>query len=306
MMVVMRATRQTIMPESRGPHRVTAEAAATQPRDTPDKRGRHPAAFLVDWLADLRMCRTTARRLFLRHLAQQYRYSSLGILWAFVPPALATLVLIGGQRANVAGQSEGVPAAFYGVFGLALAQTFLEAINTTRRVFANHGQLLRRQNVPLDGLIAAALLETGFTMLVRLGILVVAFFVFSVRPVPATIGLALAGFVGLVALGAGFGLMVAPLVSLKRDVDNLFNVLPWLLFSVTPVFVPPPAGSLFARICEYNALTRIFDGIRAAAYGGQGMPFASLRGLVAGLLVLIVGWAFCRFSRPHVVERMLG
>lgn len=269
-------------------------------------RLRNPRRFLEHWLGDLRACGPTARRLFLRHIAQQYRFSSLGLLWAFAPSALTALVLIGGQRAHVVGQGGGVTAAFYGVFGLGLAQTFLEALNSTRRVFASHQQLLRRQNVPLDGLIVAGLLDVALNMLVRLAVIVIVFFVFSVPLAIATLPLAILGFLGVAALGAGLGLLIAPFSSLKRDFDNLFGILPWILFAVTPVFVPLPTESRFGRICQWNPLTRLFDGIRAAAYGGDGDPSAAIRGLVLGLVIMFIGWMFCRIARPHVVERMLG
>jgi ABC-type polysaccharide/polyol phosphate export permease len=76
--------------------------------------------------------------------------------------------------------------------------------------------------------------------------------------------------------------------------------------NTTPVFVPAAAGSLFGRVCAANPLSWLFDGIRAAAYGGHGSPIAAGIGLVIGLLLLFVGWMFCRIARPHVVERMLG
>ena len=91
------------------------------PRDvvySSGERLREPSRFLRGWLADVRSCRTTAWRLFLRHFAQQYRFTSLGILWAFAPAALTALVLVGGQRSQVIGPSGAVPAAFYGVFGV--------------------------------------------------------------------------------------------------------------------------------------------------------------------------------------------
>lgn len=269
-------------------------------------RMRNPGRFLRDWLADLRGSGTTARRLFQRYLTQQYRFSSLGLLWAFAPPALTSLVLIGGQRAHVVSGAAGVPAAFYGVFGLALAQTFLEALNATRRVFAQHQQLLRRQNVPLEGLVVAALLDAAFNLLMRLVVVAVTFFVFSVRPVPTTVAIAIVGFVGVALVGAGLGLLVAPLGSLKRDVEKVLGFVPWVLFAVTPVFIPATAGTGFALVCGFNPLTRIFDGVRAAAYGGDGDPYLALRGLLAGLFLLFVGWLLCRIARPHVVERMLG
>lgn len=269
-------------------------------------RTRAPGRFLRGWMSDLRTSGTTARRLFERFLAQRYRFSSLGILWAFAPSVLTALVLIGGQRAQVVGQAAGVSAAFYGVFGLAMAQTFLEAVNATRRIFAQHQQLLRRQNVPLEGLVVAALIDIGFNMLVRLLVVVAVFFVFAVMPVPTTVVVALLGYVAVALFGAGLGLLVAPLGSLKRDVDNLFAFLPWVLFAVTPVFMPAATGTVFGRMCGFNPLTRLFDGIRAAAYGGEGDPWTPVRGLIIGVVLLVIGWFFCRIARPHVVERMLG
>lgn len=268
-------------------------------------RLRDPGRFVREWLGDIRSCRSTARRLFLRHLAQQYRFSSLGLLWAFAPSVLTALVLVGGQRAHVVGPSGGVPAAFFGVFGIALAQTFLEALNATRRVFASHAQLLRRQNVPLEGLVVASFIDVAFGMLVRLSILAAVFFLFDVRPAASTLVLALVGYVGVAMAGAGLGLLIAPVNALKRDVEHAFNLLPWGLFAVTPVFVPPGKGTILGRICAANPLAWLFDGIRAAAYGGEGVPSAAVVGAVVGLLMLVAGGLFCRIARPHVVERML-
>lgn len=269
-------------------------------------RLREPSRFFRCWFADVFSCRTTAWRLFLRHLAQQYRLSSLGILWAFAPAALTAMVLIGGPRSHVIGPSGDVPAAFYGVFGVALAQSFLESVNATRRVFTNHHQLLRRQNVPLDGLIVASLVDVAFNMLVRLSIVAAVFFLFSIVPLPATLPLALVGYFGVAILGAGVGLLVAPINALKRDMEHAFALLPWALFAITPVFVPAAAGTLFGRIAAANPLAWYFDGIRAAAYGGLGFPAAAIGGTAAGIVILVCGWLFCRIAQPHVVERMLA
>ena len=198
----------------------------------------------------------------------------------------------------------GVPAAFYGVFGLTLAQTFLDAITVCRRVFIQHQPVLRRQNVPLEGFILAALLEAGFNLLVRLGVLAVMCFLCSVVPT-AALPLALWGMGGVLCLGAGCGLLLSPLNSLGRDIDNLMALFPWLLFAVTPVFVPVAPGSVFARIHAVNPLAWLFDGIRAAAYGGNGSLLAAACGPLVGVALLIVGWLLCRLARPFIVERMV-
>ena len=246
-----------------------------------------------------------ARCLFRRHLAQQYRFSSLGLVWACAPAVATALVLVAGQRTHLIDEAKGgVPAAFYGVFGLTLAQTFLDAITVCRRVFIQHQPVLRRQNVPLEGFILAALLEAGFNLLLRLGVLAVICFLCSVVPT-AALPVALWGICGVLCLGAGCGLLLAPFNSLGRDIDNLMALFPWLLFAVTPVFVGVAAGSVFARIHAVNPLAWLFDGIRAAAYGGNGSLLAAACGPLVGVALLIVGWLFCRLARPFVVERML-
>ena len=189
---------------------------------------------------------------------------------------------------------------------MALAQSFLESLNVTRRVFANHQQLLRRQNVPLEGLIVASLVDVAFNLIVRLSILAVVFLLFSIVPMPATLAVALVGYFGVAILGAGLGLLVAPVNALKRDMEHAFALLPWALFAVTPVFVPAAADTPFGIIAAVNPLAWYFDGIRAAAYGGQGLPAAALGGTALGVVILVCGWLFCRIAQPHVIERMLA
>lgn len=256
-------------------------------------------------LSDLRGCWPTAWRMFRRHLAQQYRYSSLGVIWAFAPTALVAVVLIGTQRARVVGDAVGVPAAFYGVFGIAMAQTFLEGVNATRRLFSGNAPLLRRQNRPIEGLVVSSLLDIGFSMGVRIAVVAVLFIVFSVKPVPGTVTFAAVGFCGIALAGAGIGLLLAPLSSLKRDVENLLALLPWTIFAVTPVFAPVAPDSGFGHACRLNPLTVLFDGVRTAAYGGGGGMTTSLWGVLVGLVLVACGWGFCRTARPHVIERML-
>ena len=266
-------------------------------------RGR--GRFFREAAVDVREMWPAAKCLFRRHLAQQYRFSSLGLIWACAPAVATALVLVAGQRTHVIDEAKGgVPAAFYGVFGLTLAQTFLDAITVCRRVFIQHQPVLRRQNVPLEGFILAALLEAGFNLLVRLGVLAVMCFLCSVVPT-AALPLALWGMGGVLCLGAGCGLLLSPLNSLGRDIDNLMALFPWLLFAVTPVFVPVAPGSVFARIHAVNPLAWLFDGIRAAAYGGNGSLLAAACGPLVGVALLIVGWLLCRLARPFIVERMV-
>lgn len=266
-----------------------------------------PSAFVRSSLADLRAAGPTANRFFKRHMAQQYRFSSFGMIWAFAPSVITAVVLIGGQRSRLIQPDQAtIPAAFYGVFGLVMAQSFFESLNSTRSIFTTHQNLLRRQNVPLEGLIVANFVDVIFNTAVRLFVLAVVFFLFAVRPTLTTLPLAFSGLIGLIMAGGGFGLLIAPINSLKSDVNKFMAVFPWLLFAATPVFVPPSGTNfLLGLVYTCNPLAWIFNSIRTAAYGAEGSYFPALIGAFVSLLLVVAGWLFCRLCRPYIVERLL-
>lgn len=262
--------------------------------------------FLFEWRQDVKASWGTAQQLLLKQLAQQYRYSWLGILWAVMPSVLTALVLMTGQQTLVeVGDRIAVPRAFYGILGLGMAQSFIEGMNSSRLLFTRNQQLFRRYKVPLDGFVIAALLDVFLNTLIRLGVVCVFFVVFQVKPMTATLPLAVIGFISVAMQGIGFGLICAPLNSLKIDFENLFMVMPWIVFAITPVFAPFSPGSIFGALSRHIPLATLFEATRAAAYGGPSDPWAVVPGFVTAVTVLVCGWIFCRLSRPYVIERIL-
>lgn len=265
----------------------------------------HPRAFLRNALKDLREGVPTARRFFKRGLTQHYRHSSLGIVWAFAPPIITALVLTAGQRTNlISHQTSTIPAAFFGVFGIMFAQAFLESLNILRSLFSTHQQILRRNNVAIEGLIMAAILEVGFSVTTRLCVLLASFFLFSVKPSPLSF-LLLPSLIGLIFTGCGIGLLLAPLNALKRDIQNVMMLLPWILFATTPIFVEVKPGSFLSSIYKYNPLAWVFDSMRTLAYGAPGSIWPALFSVPIGICIFLFGWLTCRLWRPYVVERSL-
>jgi lipopolysaccharide transport system permease protein len=269
---------------------------------TADSRLHRIRSFLGTARRDLRGSWPTTTRFFRRSLAQRYRYSSLGLIWAFLPSVITALVLIAGQRTRLIGHGQ-VPPPFYGVFGLTLGMSFLEALNTLRSIFTTHQFLLRRNNVPIEGLISAAIIEMGFNSAIRVVVLAAAFIFFGVPPI-LTLPLALLGFIGTVLLGCGIGLLLAPFSSLKRDLDNIMSFLPWIVFAVTPIFVRANSHAL-ETIYRFNPLAWIFDSTRTLAYGAPGSAWPAILSPVFGLGLMLLGWLLCRLWRPYVVERSL-
>ena len=263
----------------------------------------HPLVFLRGFLRDLVSSRFAIRALLARNLALRYRYSSFGVLWAFAPPLVTAAAMVLGQRVELLGSGpKGVGLAFYAVFGVAMAQTFLESMNIMKGTFTSHRQLLARGNMPIEGIIASSLLEEIFHTTARLAVVLLGF-VFGVKASASTFPLVFTGFLGLVFAGAGIGLLIAPIASFKSDIDKAMAVFPWIFFAVTPVFLHSDGGGLLHTIYKFNPAAWVFDGIRHAAYGGSGPLWAALLVLPAGFALFVAGCLWCRLARPYAMER---
>lgn len=267
---------------------------------------RHPRRFLEDAARDLITSTDFARRLFRQSIAQRYRHSSLGLLWAFAPPLVTALVVALTRRGMPqASSTAAVAPPLYAVFGLMMAQTFLETFYTQRTIFSSNRMLLGRQRATVESMILAGLYDNLFGLVIRTAILVC--FMVAYRAVPAlTFPLGLLGIGVIFLLGSGLGLCFAPLSALKSDVDKILTFLPWLLFAVTPVFTPAVAGSAAGRVYERNPFTWLFDTVRAFTFGHvNGHISILVLSLLSSLCIFPVAALFCRIARPHVVERLL-
>lgn len=264
-------------------------------------------AFLKNAWKDLTLAVPLAKRLFLQNIAQRYRYSSLGLFWAFVPSALIAILLTVGQRANIPGISDGgFPPQVYGIFGVIMMQTFLESLINQRMFLSQYIHLLIRQKIPIESLILAGLGEAAFSFIMRLPVLIAVLIFFNVIPKPTAL-LAPLGFAVIIALGAGAGLLLAPWNALSKDVESLLQFMPWLFFGLTPVFVAASPGNWYYKMFLINPLTYPFEAVRSWTYGAP-MIYPPALWLVIPLSVMLLlgGWLFCRLSLPYVIERSLN
>jgi lipopolysaccharide transport system permease protein len=263
--------------------------------------------FLAGAWLDLRSSFGFAKRLFLQNIAQRYRYSSLGLFWAFVPSALIAILLTLGQRDRLPGLIGGtVPPQVYGIFGFVMAQTFLEALNIQRVSLSQYIHLLIRQKIPVEGLMIAGLAESTFGFLMRLPVLIAILLVFNITPA-FTFPLAFLGIALIIGLGSGLGLLLAPWNALSKDLENVMQFFPWIIFLVTPVFVVIQPGNWLYFVHLLNPLTYIFEATRFLTYGAGSVNILALFLLAPLTILLLLGsWLFCRLCLPHVIERSLN
>ena len=178
--------------------------AQPEPRPEPilvisaESRVRHPRRFIREAITDLRASLPIARSLLAQRLRQRYRQSSLGFLWAIVPAAFVSVVMTIGRKARFPLMDTGpIPPQVYGLYGIVMMQSFMEALNAERMAISGNRQLLSRQRVPLEGMLLAGAGE----MLVSLTMKLVAVaFVCLLLNAPPALTLPL-GLVAIVLLG---------------------------------------------------------------------------------------------------------
>ena len=274
---------------------------------------RQPRKFFTQALHDFRGAHEVGVRMFKQTIAQKYRYSSLGLLWAFAPSALTAVILSIGQRANVTAlQNNAIPPQLYAVFGIVMAQTFLDAMTTQRTLFGTHRHLLSRHRVPLEGLILAGFYDNVFNLAMKLILLVFVFLFCWMLPSPQ-LPLGIIGLAAILLIGTAVGLLLAPWNALKKDLDNGMIIFPWAFFALTPIFVRPSSGNVFKSFYKWNPFSYLFDATRHLSYGtGTGHIENTtwnleilLVTLAICVVLLPVSWLLCRIARPYVVESFL-
>lgn len=272
---------------------------------TPQSELRHPKQMFRQMWRDLLAARSLAWRLMVRDISAQYRQSFLGIAWAFIPPiAMAVgFTLAGNARAISIGETD-IPYPAYVMFSTALWQTFVESLQGPVQASSDAKPMLARVKFPREALILAKLGEVGFNFGIKMILICALFLIFRV-PVSWTVILAPVALIHLILLGTFFGILLAPLGLLYKDVSKGLTMLTGLWLFLTPVVYPVPDEGTFATIVKLNPVTPLLVTTRELATTGiltqqTGFWIASLFTLVG----VVVTWVGFRIALPFAIERV--
>ena len=272
---------------------------------TPESQMHTPGKLLGAMWRDLMASRELAWSLFIRDLSAQYRQSLLGVVWAFVPPVVTSLIFILLQSRKIInfGETE-IPYPVYVLVSVVLWQLFSESLNGPLKSVTAAKPLLAKVNFPREALIVSAFYMGLFNLIIRLFILAVIFLIFRLQP---TWGLVLAFLpvLMLLILGTGLGLLLTPVGMLYSDVAASLPIFLQLFFFVTPVVYPPPQSFPFSLIAILNPVSPLLIAARDLITTGKinnGMPFVIISGLA--IILLFVAWVVYRVALPIIIERM--
>jgi lipopolysaccharide transport system permease protein len=254
---------------------------------------------------DLLASRELAWRLFARNMAQQYRQSALGYVWAVAPPLVTSSLFILLNSAGLlrAGDT-GVPYPVYVILGTVSFALFLDALNLRLNAIAAARGTLPKINFPHEALLLAGLGQVLLNFAVKTTLIVAVLAIFRI-PVSWTAVLALIPLAGLLLTGLALGILLVPSGTLFQDVGHALAVVASGLVFVTPAAYMPPRAGLLAVITAWNPLTPLVMSARdLIVHGSSSQMPASLLLVGAGAVALLVSWVSFRLAMPILIERM--
>lgn len=269
---------------------------------------REPLKLLMAIFKDLLESRQLALTLAVRDVKAQYRQSILGLAWMVLPPLFFTVGMTVLQQNNVVSLKgpEGIPFPAYVLVGSSLWQMFMAALNGPITALTSGKGILTRVNFPRETLIVAEMYKILFNVAVQLVLILLTLLWFRIYPGPSVLLFPLALAV-LLMLGTMFGIFLAPVGLLYKDVSNALPIVGYVWMVLTPVLMSISdlaPGGIYATVVRANPVTPVLVTARELL---TGLPLMHVDGvlMIFGITVvgLMVGLLYFRVAMPMVIER---
>lgn len=227
-----------------------------------------------------------------RDLTVRYKQTLLGLLWAFLQPALtaAVFTLLFGRLAGIA--SDGVPYALFSYVGLVLWTYFAQGVTLASNSLVGAAHIITKIYFPRVFLPAAAVFS-GLVDLAVAGSLIGVVAALFRYPLRVNLTLVLLSVSLAVVVTLSTALWLSSLNVLYRDVRFVVPFLVQLWLFLTPVIYPTnmlatrfEARGIPVWLIGLNPMVGAVEGIRSGLFTGG---FEATRYLLVGWAVAIIG-----------------
>ncbi|HEX5042464.1 MAG TPA: ABC transporter permease [Candidatus Polarisedimenticolaceae bacterium] len=250
-------------------------------------------------LAELWHFRELLRSLVVRNLRVKYQRSALGFVWTLLNPLLTVAVLV-----TVFSVFLRIPIPRYWAFlvsGYFAWNFFLQMVNMSTWVLAEHTSLRRSVAFPPEVLVLAASLARMVELTVELSLALLALALLHHHGTPESWILlpVLLLLLWLVTLGLSFP--VATLAAFYSDVQHALPIGLLMLFYLSPVFYSAAQVPEAVRPFYFlNPMAGVLTLFQQVLYGGDWPGSRLLLGTAAGAVFLVVA-GYASFHRCKAV-----
>ena len=232
-----------------------------------------------------------------RDLLLRYKQTLMGAAWAVFMPLTNTAVFTVIFR-RVAPIDVGIPYALFAFSGLVVWNLFASSLKFSIGSLTTNMNLVTKVYFPREifpiASILVSLVDFAVAHIVLIGLMIY----FGVAPGTSIVYLPIVLLVH-VSFTTGMALLLSMCNLFYRDVKYLFDVLLMVWMFATSVLYPVSLlGGRTAAIMQFNPMTPIVDGYRAALLTGEN-PLTFAFGVAALVAALTLGTAWILFHRAE-------
>jgi len=245
-------------------------------------------------------------RLFVRDFVAGFRQRLLGYLWVLLAPLLGIASFVFMQQIGVLnpGRTE-IPYPIFVYIGTSVWGLLLGAVTNVSGGLIGNADLVIRTSIPKIAFAVTGMATICYGLLVNLAVLLLLLAWFG-RPPSAWALLYPLAVLPMLLLGVGFGLFLAVVGAVARDITGMFTTLLGLVMYLTPVvYATDFPNPVLKAITRWNPLTYLIDAPRSLfVLGRVPEPARYAWSSLACVLVLIAGVHAFYLIKDRVAERL--
>lgn len=272
---------------------------------TSDKR-THFFKEIKEIFSDIKKSNFLAYQMAKRDIQAQYRQSFLGLIWAFIPIIINSVVWIflnSSGAVNVT-SPEGIPYSLYVVIGTTIWSIFVESLQSPINSINSGRGIISKINFPKEALLVSGLYKLGFNLALKIVVIFGFLLLFGITPTSTLIYFPFYLLV-ITIFSMAIGVLLTPMGLLYTDIGRMITMGAQFLMYVTPVVYMMPKVGTLKFIFEINPLTYLINDARNSLTGApvQDIVFAIIL-LMISFLVLSIGLVILRKSMNILIEKI--
>ncbi|TRZ44971.1 ABC transporter permease [Robertkochia solimangrovi] len=256
-------------------------------------------------IKDLKPANELGFQLAKRDVKAAYRQSVLGVVWAFIPPIVTSLIWIFLNSSNtIKIQETPIPYPVFVLTGTLLWQILAESVGQPLKSVKSGKSILAKLNFPRESLLVHGLYSLLFNSSLRVLIIIAVLIVFQINPGWQVLGF-IPLFFGLMVTGFSIGLISLPIGMMYGDIARFIPFMMQFFMYISPVIYPIPDEGVFAIFNKINPFRFLIETSRNILTG-QTVDYLLQTGivLIISFIILIIGVIIFRFIMPVIIERV--